>query len=129
AAQFNLANPDAPGVSYYSIAGRSNLAPDDGVCTTNEPPFIARWDADLDAIGGALAVSGAILTGNPFSPTYNDGLVPDQSAQWGTFLGCIPADHLEEIGQPAGAAPGFGNPFDEVQFYRDLANWLVAKGF
>ncbi|MHB1846939.1 MAG: esterase/lipase family protein, partial [Deltaproteobacteria bacterium] len=48
AAQFNLANPDAPGVSYYSIAGRSNLAPDDGVCTTNEPPFIARWDADLD---------------------------------------------------------------------------------
>ncbi len=128
AARFNSEFPDAPGVAYYSIAGRSNLAPDDGVCETAEPPFVAKWDADRDPIGAEFAVTGAILTGNPFSPTYNDGLVPVSSAKWGEFLGCLPADHLDEIGQPAGASPGFGNPFDYKQFYRDLANWLVAQG-
>ena len=68
---------------------------------------------------------GAGLTPKP----VHDGLVPVASARHGTFLGCIPADHMDEVNQLAGDSPGPGNPFDAVQFYRDLAAWLVAQGF
>ena len=51
-------------------------------------------------------MSAAILSEDVLSPEPNDGLVTVTSATWGTFLGCIPADHLDEVGQLLGDAPG-----------------------
>jgi len=55
--------------------------------------------------------------------------VPVASARYGTFLGCVPADHLDEIGQIGGIGPGAGNPFDHVLLYRQIADWLAERGF
>ena len=53
----------------------------------------------------------------------NDGMVTVESAKWGKFKGCIPADHLDEVGQPKhGRHPLTG--FDHVEFYRKLASSL-----
>jgi triacylglycerol lipase len=52
-----------------------------------------------------------------------------ESAMWGTFRGCIPADHLDEVGQIRHDAPDAVTGFDHVQFYRDLAHDLAQRGF
>jgi triacylglycerol lipase len=56
----------------------------------------------------------------------NDGMVTVESAKWGKFMGCIPADHLDEVGQPKdGRHPLTG--FYHVEFYRKLASSLDAE--
>ena len=127
---FNAAYPDAPRIPYYSIGGRSAGA--DGVSDCNfngRPSFITRWDHALDPIDPALYVTGLILNGSDaFNPIPNDGLVPVPSSRHGTFLGCIPADHLDEIGHILGDSPGIGNDFDHYQFYRDLVAHIRSTG-
>jgi hypothetical protein len=49
------------------------------------------------------------------------------SAKWGTFLGCVPADHLSEVCQIGGQSSG--SDYDCITMYRDVAGWLVARGF
>ena len=61
------------------------------------------------------------LTGGLDRP--NDGLVPVDSAIWGEFLGCIPADHFDQIGQILGLSD-----FDHQRFYRQHVNLLKAYG-
>jgi triacylglycerol lipase len=130
AADFTAKYPNQPQVAYFSIAGRSNGVLGDDTCgTPTEAPFVARWDGDVDPVNPLLSATGTILSNNVKPPPTNDGLVPVGSAKWGTFLGCIPADHLDEVGQIGGQSPGAGNPFDHILFYRQLADWLVAKGF
>ncbi len=129
AAQFDQAIPNAPGVAYFSIAGRTNLAGPGGDCQADEPGFLSRWNAYVDPTGAEFLLTGPLLSGDPLSPTPNDGLVPVSSAQWGTFLGCIPADHFEEIGQLLGQPAGLGNPFAYRDFYRELADWLARQGY
>jgi triacylglycerol lipase len=127
---FTAKYPNMPQVDYYSIAGRSNGVLGDDTCgSETEAPFVARWDSYVDPVNPLLAATGAILSNDVTPPPTNDGLVPVGSAKWGTFLGCIPADHLDEVGQIAGQSPGSGNPFDHILFYRQLADWLVARGY
>jgi triacylglycerol lipase len=52
----------------------------------------------------------------------NDGLVPVQSSIWGEFLGILPADHLDEVGQIA-SNPDEG-PFLHLDFYLSEARRL-----
>ncbi len=97
---FHESHPDPEGVAIFSIAGVTNLgslahpACDGGV-----------WErsARVDVVDALLAGAGLLLSGSaggtPWAPTPNDGLVTVASARWGTFLGCIPADHFDEIGQ------------------------------
>ena len=40
------------------------------------------------------------------------------------FLGCIPADHLDEIGQLLGDDPGLLNDFDYLGSYADLVQFV-----
>lgn len=128
---FNAKYPDAPGVSYFSIAGRSSNEHGDTECgSPTEAPFVEKWDLDAGPVNPLLAATAQILAGANGSealPPVNDGLVTVASAKWGTFLGCVPADHLSEVCQIAGQSSGSG--FDCVTMYRDLADWLVARGF
>jgi triacylglycerol esterase/lipase EstA (alpha/beta hydrolase family) len=56
----------------------------------------------------------------------NDGLVPEESAKWGTYLGVVPADHIDEIGQVAGVT---SLAYDHVAFFRDNARMLRDDAF
>ena len=73
--------------------------------------------------GRSLDASGAVI----HSP--HDGMVSVDSARWGEFRGCIPADHYDVIGQLGddGADPNTG--FDAARFYTDVASDLSARGF
>jgi triacylglycerol lipase len=129
ATAFFKAHPDREGVAYFSIAGRS--AKSDGVPDCGaalNPPFVAKWNGMVDPVDPLFAIPAGLLDGLSPKPVH-DGLVTVTSARHGVFLGCIPADHMDEVNQLAGDSPGPGNSFDAVQFYRDLAAWLVGRGF
>jgi triacylglycerol lipase len=129
AAAFFARHPDDERVAYFSIAGRSEGTRGDPDCLgPRVAPFVARWDDQLDTLNPLLGPAAALLDGLVPRPVH-DGLVPVASARHGTFLGCIPADHLDEVNQIAGNAPGPNNRFDVVRFYRDLADFLVERGF
>lgn len=124
-ADFNAANTDQPGIPIWSIAGRSagSLQIDD--CKAdNSPPWIAQWQTTTDSTDLLMKVPELVIAG--FSGTPNDGLVPVASAHWGTFLGCVPADHLDEIGQPLGVNPG--SPWNHLDFYSDIVKFVRAQG-
>ncbi len=123
---FNAEIVDVPGIPYYSVAGRSDLA-DKSSCPPSTP-FLATWDGDLDTMDAELLPTAGILSAVmlPATPTQ-DGLVTVDSATWGTMLGCVPADHLNEVCQIAGAPAGIGNGFDCLGFYRGLEQYLTAQ--
>ncbi|MEM6957163.1 MAG: alpha/beta fold hydrolase [Myxococcota bacterium] len=131
AAEFSDRYPDDPAVDYFSIGGRSGstLALRSCGADIDEPDFISDWDLTVDPIDPLLAVSEALYDGNIFDPEPNDGLVRVSSSRWGTFLGCIPADHLDQIGHLLGDEPGLLNFWDHRDFYADLVSWLRERGY
>ena len=116
-AAWNAAHPDDPRVAYYSWAGYSGLtANGKPACEGGDAPVPAHGDiVEPGLLASWLAVGGAQIP--------NDGLVTVESAKWGHFRGCVPADHMDEVGQLAGIVDGF----DYLKFYRDLAQYLVGK--
>lgn len=122
---FDAENPDDPRVAFYSVAGRSNL--DRG--TTECAGSLWPNPAARDAIDPLLSATGALLRGSVFDPTPNDGLVTVESAKWGTFLTCIPADHFDEIGQVADLFPDPSSGWDHVAFYERLVTFLRDEGY
>ena len=127
--EFNTRYLDSPGVAYYSIAGRTDFAPTDADCAaTDSPPFVSVYLRELDPVDPLLDIPEQIVDGG-LANIVNDGLVRARDARWGRFLGCIPADHLDEVGQLLGDRPGFGNSFDYLAFYRGLVAFLRAEGF
>jgi len=128
---FNARWVDAPGVQYYSVAGRSALRLAETECETSRvdrPRFVSDFDGTRDPLTTLLSTTGLVISPNAFSPVPNDGLVPVESAKWGTFLGCVPADHLDEIGQIGGLPPGLGNDWRHKPFYADVVKFLRARG-
>jgi triacylglycerol lipase len=71
---------------------------------------------ELKPIAIAVAHGGELLP--------NDGLVQVASAKCGTFRGCVPADHIDEVG----AASSSLTPFAYVKFVRNRAFELAARG-
>ncbi len=125
---FNAEITDAPGVAYFSIAGRSALATDAACHTTL--PFLAKWNRYVDDMAPEIGALGGIIAAHEFPQVVaQDGLVTVDSAKWGTFLGCVPADHLDEVGQLAGRPAGIANPFDYMDMYDGLESYLTAAGF
>ncbi len=126
---FNASYPDQPGIYYASIAGRSDWHSGGSDCVTaDSPAFITDWEGERDPIDPLLDLSEVVLDGGIGDPYPNDGLVRVRDAKWGRFLGCIPADHLDEVGQLLGDGPGFGNQWDYLSFYRDLVRHIRVKG-
>jgi len=141
ALSFNAEIVDAEGVYYQSFAGVSQAR--------------GEASADLDAqIEAACAAdpAGAAITGpllpirhdrlalplyplativdtNAGKPVPNDGLVAISSTKWGTFRGCIAADHMEQLGQHDLPDVNVRTGFDVARFYADLAADLAGRGF
>ncbi|MFW6051523.1 MAG: esterase/lipase family protein [Myxococcota bacterium] len=138
-AAFNATYTDSPGVAYYSVTGTSDLtSPSAGPCeVSSAPTAVSRWYGERDPIDSFLYLTEDLIDGNPVG-TYpnvhpNDGLVRVEDAQWGTFLGCVPADHLDEVGQLLGDSPGWSalygtNDFDHRELFVDLVDYLRAQG-
>lgn len=101
---FNPTTPDDARVSYYSVAGVTHAA------------TIHLFTEDV--CDPLLWVGYGILSF--YGP--NDGLVTVESSKHGTFLGTIPADHLDEVGQLFGST-AIG--FDHKQFYSRLARFVT----
>jgi triacylglycerol lipase len=120
---FNEAHPNPPGVGFFSLAGYSNLRGAPGFCDD------ATWDAPsrVDSVDPLLVSTGLVLNGGDLlDPRANDGVVPTDSGVWGTFLGCVPADHFDEVGQIADLIPGVISGFDHLELYRRLVTHLRA---
>lgn len=128
AEDFNVRFTNQPGVAYYSITGRSDRHDGSPDCDVADPPlFVSRFRRTLDPIDPLLDIPEQIVDGGA-DDVPNDGLVRVHDARWGRFLGCVPADHLDEIGHLFGDRPGLGNDFDHLAFYADLVAWLRAQG-
>ncbi len=126
---FNAKYPDPAGVLYFSLSGRTDFKLTESECTPDEVvPFIDQYKLETDSVDPLLAVSEAFLDGGLGQPDTNDGLVRAADARWGTFLGCVPADHLDEVGQLLGDSPGLGNQWDYLGLYRGLVAFLRARG-
>lgn len=125
--RFNARYPDVPGIPYWSIAGRTAGSLGGDACKTNSAPsWISKWDGTRDSTELLLKVPQVLLSG--WSGTPNDGLVRVESARWGTFLGCVPADHFDEIGQLFNDPAGVSNRWNHLEFYSDLIKFLRQRG-
>lgn len=129
-ADFVARHPDGAGVVYYSIGGRSDRSDGGSDCDVpgGAPAFITRWDSQVDPLDPLFLVTEPLIDGGLFRNDPNDGLVRVDDSKHGTFLGCIPADHLDEIGHLLGDGGGIGNNFDHLRFYRELVAWLRVQG-
>jgi triacylglycerol esterase/lipase EstA (alpha/beta hydrolase family) len=103
---FNPENPDDPRVAYLSWTGLTCLLGGDcgDVCDVEITwSYILIYDESGD----------------------NDGMVPVESGRWGDYLGEIPADHFDEVGQLLGVT----NPnFDHLEFYRGVVGEIADRG-
>lgn len=127
---FNATYTDAPGVFYASIGGRSDMEFGGQDCApTKSVAFVEAFNSDRDPLEPLLWITAPILAGNGTKPKAHDGLVRAADARWGEFWGCIPADHMDEVGQIGGDGPGAGNAFEHKQFYRDLVAYVRSLGY
>ncbi len=127
-ADFAAAYADAPGIPYFSVAGRTALNDGGTACVTKDAPaFITKWNPTRDTTDALLKLTETVTAGG-LANHPNDGLVRVVDAKHGTFLGCVPADHLDEMGHLLGDGAGLGNSWDHKQFYADLVAMLRARG-
>jgi triacylglycerol lipase len=130
-AAFNATYPDVPGVLYTSLTGRTGLHSGGEACEPTSPPpplLIGAFEGTLDITDPLFVIPEAILSEGIFSQEPNDALVRVVDARWGEFLGCVPADHLDEVGQLLGDTPGLANDWDHLDLYADLVAYLRDRG-
>jgi triacylglycerol lipase len=134
---------DAPGVVYQSFAGVSHvlgqaLVPSEDeierACSGARGELLyLRRPGTRDTMSPLLwltapyAGRSLTLAGAPVA-SPSDGMIAVESAKWGTFRGCLPADHYDVIGQFDDGGPDPGTGFEAARFYADLANDLAEAG-
>lgn len=109
---FNGDVPDVEGIQYYSWAGKS--------CRYLQ--WACQSDMDGETVSSYFLLSHAYLESQEGD---NDGLVSVSSAEWGTFLGIFPADHIDEVGHRFDLS---AQPFDAAEFYLSEARRLSGLG-
>jgi len=134
---------DAPGVYYQSFAGVSHMTGDADVpaaadvttaCGDTTDAKKAGFDPALvDHMQPTLIVTapfgGASMKDDgQVTVTPTDGMVSVDSAKWGNFRGCIPADHYHVIGQVHRTEKDVYTGFDATRFYSFVANDLAGRG-
>ena len=116
---FNAENADDARVAYFSWAGRAGFtATGNEVCAAGEVPN----PDNSNPMFGLMVPLWTLMGG--LEGVANDGLVRVSSAQWGRFRGCVPADHLAEIGHPL----SFTSGFEHRAFYLDIARFVEDEG-
>ena len=137
---FNAEITDAAGVYYQSYAGFSRPF---GTATLEHDARLVELcttSAGEDGRAGFTKHDYMALTLIPFSDvvgkmedsrefTPNDGLTAVSSARWGNFRGCIPADHMEQLGERNIPDVNVETAFDVARFYANVAGDLSARGF
>lgn len=130
---FNRANPDQAGVYYQSYAGVSRAI--------GGPRTGGEQQAVLEACGGtyfgsvrradfmSLRLSAGSFVVGRLTNVPQDGMVTVENAKWGTFRGCFPADHLDEVGQVSNDRPDIYTKLDHLAFYRVVASDLAKRGY
>ena len=137
---FNAEIVDAEGVVYQSWAGYSRpfgtasgahdamlvdlcrtTAGESGLPALGKHDFMALALVPFTEIAGKQASDDL-----PAIP--NDGLATVASAKWGTFKGCIPADHIEQLGQKSLPDVNVRTGFDVARFYANVAGDLAEQG-
>lgn len=126
---FDTENPNVDGVYYQSWAGVSSVegVRVDGVESACDGKLLMH-DGTIDHMDSLLWAAAAV-TANGTDLELNDGMATVESAKWGNFQGCIPADHLDQVGQIGDEGPDENTGFDHIRFYRNLAYRLAARGF
>ncbi len=126
AAEFNRSNTNDPRVTYWSYAGRTNRRSGREQCGD---AVEANQPSALDNTALALLPFATFLEQGDQALHVNDGMVEVRSARWGRFMGCIPGDHFDEVGQIAHLVPNLESGFDHLAFYRGIVRRLRAEGF
>jgi triacylglycerol lipase len=131
AAKINRSYPDRADVFYQSWAGISYTAARQSTaqklqaqsaCEGKILGTAGRNDwLDPRMIGASEILAGA-------SNAASDGLVPVTSAKWGQFNGCIPADHMDQVGRADDTNADRRTGFEHVRFFRNIAFGLAARG-
>jgi triacylglycerol lipase len=134
---FNANTPDAQGVYYQSWAGVATVfgGMDSAIASGCRGQLLnstATGRVEALLLANVPSVGGGLTNSIP-----NDGLVQLQSAVYGTFQGCIPTDHIEEVGAvqvglaTTGPQQGINQVtgWDPVRFYRNLAYQLADLGY
>jgi hypothetical protein len=106
--------PDPTTIPMFSWSGRT--------CGLLE--IECQNDLDGEHVRALFAATYALVKSAHEDDAFegaNDGLVPVASGMWGEFLGILPADHADEIGQIAGATQG---PHDHLEFFLEEARRL-----
>ena len=125
--QFNEQNADDDRVMYQSWAGISSVtgfANSDARSECEGGEFLLH-DGTYDHMDALLWLCVPLVAGLSIEP--NDGMSTVASSRWGTFRGCIPADHLDEVGQ-LDNEPDPDTGFDPIRFYRNVAFDLSSQG-
>lgn len=141
--RFNQTVVDAPDLPYFSYAGVSHLG---ARVTTTAEERIAKFCVDAQGAPLYLRLPDTKDETHPFlsvtmpfaaesrsadgATVYSpaDGMVSVASATWGEFLGCIPADHYDVIGQPGHTTRDPRTGFDPRTFWRAHLTTLAARG-
>lgn len=127
AGAFAAANPDVAGVYYQSWAGvssRTGVASSVDLAVCGGQGLIAP--GTMDKLGTVMPSLVWRVVGHG-GVDANDGVATVASAKHGVFRGCIPADHMDEVGQIQDTFdPATG--WDHLRFYRNVAFELAARG-
>lgn len=129
-AEFNAKYKDSPGVFYASITGRTDGSLGGQACAPDvDLPWVSAMKAEEDPTDPLFVLFETMLDGGFNGKTPNDGLVRAADAQWGEFWGCVPADHMDEVGQLVGDSPGLFNSFDHEEMFSEIVKRLREKGY
>jgi triacylglycerol lipase len=134
---FNAEIVDAPGVYYQSWASFSSVGGLPHPDKNAEPRACTDADGKLQMMRNpgthdrmdALLVGASAFVAHGTELRPNDGVSTVESAKWGVFRGCFPADHLDVVGQIDDVPPISQTGYDYLRFFRNLAFDLAARGF
>ena len=131
--EFNQLYQDPTDVYVQSWAGFSAVAgysSDDtqliALCTEGSAEIL--WHEGYhDRLSPLFTATAPIVS--EFGREWHDGVATVRSAKWGTFRGCIPADHLDQVGQINDSGPDKASGFDYKRWFRNWAYDLAARGY
>lgn len=128
--EFNQKYPDQQDVFYASITGRTDWSLGGQACAADvDLPWVTELKGDKDPCDALFVAFEGILDGKFGEDIPNDGLVQVESAKWGEFWGCLPADHMDEVGQLMGDDPGLSNGFDHEEMFSQIVKELRKRGY